>query len=234
MSSEYRPDESPTPVRVKLRVVQGVRFTIGELPYVVTRIEKHGEIRLTCTVGGASLRLNRTQLYEGVRGREILPWGAQEESIRRIPYLDYETLTGDQREDVTRKMRYIVTLDKLGKVSYRRRTTIFAATVTALARAMGDPSPPAPTTAYDHLLAYRKSGLDAQTFARQLVLKRPRGPRDKELADIIDAATIELHQAGMAPPTSSDIQELVNKRYRALQRQKAKSSDAPAPKVRHG
>jgi hypothetical protein len=215
-------------------VAQGVRFTIGELPYVVTGIEKHGEIRLTCTVGGASLRLNRTQLYEGVRVEEILPWGSQEKSIRRIPYLDYEALTGDQREEVARKMRYIVTLDKLGKVSYRRSTAIFAATVAALARAMGDPCPPAPTTAYDTLLAYRNSGLDAQAFARQLVLKLPRGPQDKELADIIDAATIELHQARKAPPTNADIQELVNKRYRALQRQRVKAGGVPTPKVRHG
>ena len=215
-------------------MAHGVRLTIGELPYVVTGIENHGETRLTCTVGGASLRLSRTQLYEAVRVGEILPWGSQEKSIRRIPYLDYEPLTGEQREEVARKMRYIVTLDKLGKVSYRRKTSIFAATVAALATAMGDPSPPAPSTAYDALLAYRKSGLDVQTFARQLVLKRPRGPRDKELADIIDAATIELHQAGTAPPTTADIQELVNKRYRALQRQKAKAGDVPTPRVRHG
>ncbi|OUM02976.1 hypothetical protein [Variovorax sp. JS1663] len=208
-----------------------MRFEVGNLPFVVTDVDKEGRISLSSAVAGHTLHLWPSQLFEGMHKGEIRPWGRPYFARKRLPFFDYDELDEEQRERIQRKTRYVMALHRLGNVSFRRSNGIFQKVIDATAVALGDPNPPAATTAYDLLRDFRACGCDPKVFARQLGLKRPRGTRNQVLQDLIDAVVLELYQQSKTPPTNAEIQKLVNKRYAQLQKSEARVVSRNKPDV---
>lgn len=212
-SAPVRNDELASHVRRSSNLRAGVRFIIGDVPFVVTQVNaESAQVTLTGTLIGQTLRFSAMELFEGIKKGEVVPWGRPDIVPTRLPYLDYRELSGEERTRIQRKTHYVMALHRLGNVSYKNE--LFRKTLAALSAALGDPNPPAPTTAYDLLLEFRKHGGDPRAFARSLRLHRPRGPRNRELSDIIDAVILELHGSGKAAPTNAEIHREVNRRWR--------------------
>jgi len=210
-----------------------------ERPFVVTKIDAAGFVRITNALGPESLRLSLSELFEQLaKGTAVVPQ-RRPKKAENLPFLSSPEIPKPERDigaaerrireakrnEHRRKIHYTVLLDRLGTSWKASR---FEQTVSAIALALGDPKPPAPTTAYDWVLAFRHCGRNPQSFERHLKLYRPRKSRLDLPRELIEGAIFDLYN-GPNTPTLEEIQKLVDSRAIAFRKQTLKQKAKTSP-----
>jgi hypothetical protein len=176
-------------------------------------------------VSEVTLRLTLSDIAGAVLRGDMVP-ETQRRRAQRVDFLDYFNLPPGLVDSVRKRLHYVVLLDRLApRISFRNSSGAFSDLVGRIAMAIGDPKPRHPTTLYDLLCRYRRSGRDPGVFAMELVLKRKRGPRNVDLHDLTRTVILENYRKGVSKPTNEDIRDEVLRRYSRL-------SSAKSPRKR--